>query len=303
MAPAGLRPLLSKRALGWVSWRARRSAIHRTEVLDALLEDLDETAPDQIVITGDLTNVSLEEEFAAAREWLRRIGDPGRVTAIPGNHDAYVRVSRERSWDLWAEYLVSDAAGRALLAGDPASDPTAIHFPSVRIRKPVAIVGISSAVPTAPFYASGSVGAVQLDRVERVLTELAATDLFRVVLIHHPPDPLATSARRGLRDAGALCDVLRRTGAELVLHGHLHRAHRGWLEGPGAPIPVLGAASASDVGVRPHKCANYHLFGVEALGRGGRARFRLTLRARTWDAGAARFVADGCEVELAPSAA
>ena len=102
MAPAGLRPLLSKRALGWVSWRARRSAIHRTEVLDALLEDLDETAPDQIVITGDLTNVSLEEEFAAAREWLRRIGDPGRVTAIPGNHDAYVRVSRERSWDLWA---------------------------------------------------------------------------------------------------------------------------------------------------------------------------------------------------------
>jgi 3',5'-cyclic AMP phosphodiesterase CpdA len=144
----------------------------------------------------------------------------------------------------------------------------------------------------------------QLERVERALTELAATDLLRVVLIHHPPDPRATSARRGLRDARALCSVLRRAGAELVLHGHLHRGHRGWLEGPLGPIPVLGASSASDAGVRRHKRANYHLLDVEPLDReGGRRQFRLTLRARTWDAGAARFVADGREqgVPLGPA--
>jgi 3',5'-cyclic AMP phosphodiesterase CpdA len=273
-------------------------------VLEALLEDLAVAAPDQIVITGDLTNISLEEEFAVALDWLRRIGDPQRVTAIPGNHDAYVSVPRARSWDLWADYLVSDSAGRALLAGDPESEPSEIGFPSVRIREPLAIVGICSAVPTPPFFASGVVGVRQLERVERVLTELADTDLCRVVLIHHPPDAHATSARRGLRDVGALCDVLRRAGAELVLHGHLHRPRRSWLEGPRGPIPTLGASSASDVGLRRHKRANYHLLDVEPLRReAGRPQFRLTLRTRAWDADAARFVAEGREdgIPLSPA--
>jgi hypothetical protein len=58
----------------------------------------------------------------------------------------------------------------------------------------------------------------------------------------------------------------------------------------------LGASSASDVGLKRHKRAGYYLLGVEPLGReGGRPRFRLTLRTRTWDTGAARFVAEGRE--------
>lgn len=304
VAPGRIGPLLNKRIFGWLSWRARRGRIHRTEVLDALLEDLAAAAPDQIAITGDLTNLSLEEEFAAAVGWLRRFGDPQRVTLIPGNHDVYVSVPRARSWDLWAEYLASDSAGRALSAADPESEPGGIAFPSVRIREPLAIVGICSAVPTPPFFASGLVGARQLERVERVLTELAATDLCRVVLIHHPPDARATSARRGLRDVEALRAVLRRAGAEIVLHGHLHRPRRSWLEGPHGPIPTLGASSASDVGLRRHKRASYHLLGVEPLGReGGRPQFRTTLRTRTWNAGAARFVAEGREdgAPLGPS--
>jgi len=93
----------------------RRGAIHRPEVLDAMLDDLRDTAPEQILITGDLTNVSLESEFPLARDWLGRIGSPERVTLVPGNHDAYVRVARARSWDLWSGYLESDAAGRELL--------------------------------------------------------------------------------------------------------------------------------------------------------------------------------------------
>jgi len=243
--------------------------------------------------------VSLESEFPAARAWLRRIGAPERVTAIPGNHDAYVRVPRARSWDLWSEYLVSDRDGRALLNGD---DGAAIGFPSVRLRAPLAIVGVCSALPTPPFFASGEVGATQLARLERVLVELARRDLFRVVLIHHPPNPGATSARRGLRDARALCDVLRRAGAELVLHGHLHRTHVGALEGPHGPIPVVCGRSASDVGLRPHKRAQYHLFDIEARGheggQGGRPRFRLTLRARGWNPHERRFADEGDAREI-----
>jgi 3',5'-cyclic AMP phosphodiesterase CpdA len=288
---------------GWLSWRVRRGSIHRPEVLDALLEDLAAAAPDHIAITGDLTNISLEEEFAVARGWLRRIGDPRHVTVIPGNHDAYVNVPRSRSWDLWADYLVSDDAGRALVTGDSECEPGGISFPSVRIRRPLALVGVCTAVATPPFFASGAVGRQQLERLERVLTDLAATDLCRVVLIHHPPDARATSARRGLRDVRALRAVLREAGAELVLHGHLHRPRRSWLQAPQGPIPMLGASSASDVGLRRHKRAGYHLVDVEPLGRSaGHPRFRLTLRTRTWDPDAGRFTADGAEdgVSLSP---
>ena len=46
--------------------------------------------PDHILITGDLTTTALPAEFRAARaalaDWL---GDPARVTIIPGNHDRY----------------------------------------------------------------------------------------------------------------------------------------------------------------------------------------------------------------------
>jgi 3',5'-cyclic AMP phosphodiesterase CpdA len=263
-------------------------------VLDAMLDDLRDTAPEQILITGDLTNVSLESEFTLAREWLRRIGTPERVTLVPGNHDAYVRVARARSWSLWSGYLESDTAGRALLGGADDAEPGRLEFPSVRLRGPLAIVGLSSARPTPPFMASGAVGAGQLGRLERVLEELAASDYFRVVLIHHPPVPGVATPRRALRDADALCGVLRRTGADLVLHGHMHRTGLHRVPGRDGSIPVVGVRSASDFGSKPHKRAQYHLYDVESDGRsGGHPRFRIAMRTRGFDTAARRFGAEG----------
>ncbi len=285
--PKSPLPLLGKRVLGWLSWRVRRHRVHRPEVLEALIADLEGTGADQVVITGDMTNISLASEFPAARDWLRRIGSPERVTAIPGNHDAYVRVPRQISWDLWAEYLVSDAAGRELL-GSEERKTEGLEFPSVRLRGPLALVGISSAVPSLPLRATGRVGRAQLERLERVLGELADAGRCRVVLIHHPPDPGALSARRSLTDAEELCGLLRRVGAELVLHGHTHRTRLASLPGPQHPIPVVGARSASDLGIRPEKCARYHLYDIERNdgergGEPGGPPFRIALRSRAYD--------------------
>jgi 3',5'-cyclic AMP phosphodiesterase CpdA len=299
VVPESPRPLLGKRMLGWLSWRLRRSAIHRVEVLDALVEDLAISRPDQIAITGDLTNLSLESEFVAARSWLRRIGAPDRVTLVPGNHDCYVHVPRRVGWDLWSEYLASDANAHESFGEAGLASEGSIRFPSLRLRGPLALVGLSSAVPTRPFLASGEVGADQLAALERLLTALATTGLYRVVLIHHPPDPGATSARRGLRDAEALCRVLRRAGAELVLHGHLHRTRIGGIEGPSGPIPVLCVRSASDVGLHAHKRAQYHLIDFEATPAGRARSPSIRLRTRGWQPGARRFAEEGDAESLA----
>ena len=276
------RELVGKRLLGWLSWHVRRRRVHRPDVLEALIEDLHRVAPDQVVVTGDLTNVACEQEFVAAREWLERIGAPGSVSVVPGNHDAYVTIPREISWDHWSEFLRSDPLPGASGSADGS-------FPTLRVRGAVAFVGLSSARPTAMGLATGSLGGAQLERLARMLEGLNDSPLCKILLIHHPPTPDAVSARRALTDAEALRAVLRRTGVDLVLHGHGHRTLIGALEGPSGPIPVVGVRSSSDVGHHPDKRAQYHLYEIEPV-TGGRPRFRIRLRIRGWDPAARRFV-------------
>ena len=85
--------LLSKRGLGYINWQRKRRPIHRPEVLAALVADLKRQAPDHIAVTGDLVNLSLGSEFGPALAWLETLGSSRDVTAVPGNHDAYVRAA------------------------------------------------------------------------------------------------------------------------------------------------------------------------------------------------------------------
>ncbi|MBW2540742.1 MAG: metallophosphoesterase [Deltaproteobacteria bacterium] len=279
--------LLNKRFFGWLSWQIRRRHYHRTSVLDALLEDLHRAPIDHLVVTGDLTNLSLVSEFSAAREGLKRLGDARDVSIVPGNHDAYVRVARARSWNLWSEYFESDAVESAAETSDPRD-----RFPTLRIRGPLAVVGLCSALPTRLFDASGTLGDAQLDRLERTLRGLAERDLCRVISIHHPVTVGATHSRRWLRDAESLRNVITRAGADLVVHGHNHRTLIEELAGPDGAIPVVGVRSASDFGQRPERRAQYHIYEIERNGAGDGPRFRISLRIRGYDRDSGRFRAE-----------
>jgi 3',5'-cyclic AMP phosphodiesterase CpdA len=251
-------------------------------VLEQLLDDLAAYAPDQIAITGDLTQIALDAEFIEAAAWLKRVGPPERVNAIPGNHDAYV-VRSDRGWEHWSEYLDSDAGAARFR---PIEEE---RFPSVRIRDGLALVGLSSAHPTSALEATGKVGGAQLARLCETLDRLRSAQLCRVVLIHHPPMAGVTHVRRSLVDHRALREVLRRHGAELVLHGHLHRTNIAKLPGPDGDIPVVGVPSASHAGPSPKRRAGYHLYDIERDG----VRHVIRWRARVWDPGTRGFVAHG----------
>lgn len=271
----GGRDLMNKRLMAWLSWATKRSRVHSVAVLQALLEDVEYVDPDHIAVTGDLTNASSEREFAEAVPWLEGLGGPQRVSLVPGNHDAYVAMPRLRSWDLWASYLGSDSDLQA-------------PFPALRVRDQVAIVGLNSAVPTAPFLASGRLGGEQLERLEKLLVDLAETSLCRVVLIHHPPVAGTVSPRRALRDAEAFRGVLRRSGADLVLHGHGHRSVFQSMQGPDGPIPVVGARSASYLGDDPEKLAQYHVYEIEPSPNAA-TRFEIRVEVRGFDPSSGRF--------------
>jgi len=245
------RALATKRFWGWQSWHRSRRKRHLPQVLARILDDVREQRPDHVVVTGDLTNVALEQEFSESAATLRRLGEPDWVTVVPGNHDAYVGVAPEVGWDRWAPYLRSDAS-------ELARAPTRDEYPTLRLRGDVAIIGLCSALPTPLFMATGELGGDQLERLERMLVEQRRRT--RVVALHHPPTDRALPRRRRLRDWRALQAVLERAGAELVIHGHRHRRWLGSLPGPDGPIPVAGVRSASDVGKRAGRRAQYHLY-------------------------------------------
>jgi 3',5'-cyclic AMP phosphodiesterase CpdA len=249
--------LASKRMLGYINWQRSRRAVHRADVLETVTQDVKSQAPDHIAVTGDLVNIALAAEFTQARTWLGTLGAARDVSLVPGNHDAYVRSALRHHGLHWGDYMRADE-GTAV--------DHEITFPFVRRRGRVALVGLSSAVPTAPFMATGRLGAAQLERLDTILTRLATEGLFRILLIHHPPLSAPAHRFKWLADAKDLRALLARTGAELVIHGHDHVHSLVWLDGPAGRIPALGVPSASAAPSRErktHQRAAYNLYRID----------------------------------------
>ncbi|WP_439922962.1 metallophosphoesterase family protein [Nitrobacter sp. JJSN] len=257
-----LHQLLGKRAIGYLNWKRGRHNIHRREIVDALVADIKAQSPGHIAITGDLINLALPDEFTQARAWLESVGAPADVTLVPGNHDAYVRITKKQTSE-WVDYMRGDAAR----PGAPLS------FPFLRRRGPLTLIGVSSAVPTAPFMATGWLGRNQLDMLDQGFSQLADDPNFRVLLIHHP---LASKdSYKRLTDAKTLLALIKRHRVDLILHGHDHVHSTMWFEGPHGRVPAIGVPSASAVPHRHYPAAAYNLLSVVREGDAWRCEQRV----------------------------
>jgi 3',5'-cyclic AMP phosphodiesterase CpdA len=257
-----LAELLGKRVTGYVNWLYKRAGQHDMGVLARLVDDMRAQAPDHVVMTGDIVNIGLPAEIALARDWLATLGGPEAVSFTPGNHDAYVADATRLVHEVFEPWTTgeTEAAG----------------FPYLRRRAGVALIGLDSGVPTAPFVASGRLGPAQLAALGAVLDRTQAEGRTRIVFLHHPPHVGGAKPLRGLDDAAAFEAVVARHGAELVLHGHNHRPSVAWLEGPQGRVPVVGVASASARPGGHYPGAAYNLYAIEETGAG----LRISLRRR-----------------------
>jgi 3',5'-cyclic AMP phosphodiesterase CpdA len=240
--------LIGKRLTGYINWQCKRRFIHDSAVLAKINADMKAQAPDHIAVTGDIANIALPDEFVHGRQWLESLGPPQDVSFVPGNHDAYVSDG----------VIFADRAWRAYMSED---DGTAL-FPYMRRRGPVALIGVNTGVPSPPFFATGFLGFEQLAALAVSLDEAKADNLFRVVMIHHPPVSQAGRHKR-LLDAHILLHVIGEHGAELMIHGHDHRHMLNWLDGPdGSKVPAIGVPSASAAWGKSKDAAAYNLYAV-----------------------------------------
>ena len=242
------RELMSKRITGYINWRRGRHRVHAVEVLAAIVADMLAQRPDHIAVTGDVVNIAAAAEFPLGKEWLDTLGRAEDVSLVPGNHDAYVRAAAAYRTGHWGGHMRGDAG-----AGE---------FPYLRRRGPLALIGLSSAIATAPFLATGRIGKRQLDALGPLLDSTKEEGCFRVVMVHHPPVSQARWHKR-LLDAAALKQVIAGHGAELLLHGHDHLAMLNWLAAPdGNGVPAVGVPSASAAPGMSHEAAAYNLYEI-----------------------------------------
>jgi 3',5'-cyclic AMP phosphodiesterase CpdA len=255
------RELLGKRLTGYLNWTRGRHLVHDMDALRRLVADVKAQRPGHVAMTGDILNIGLKAEFPPARAWLETLGSPHDVSFVPGNHDAYVHAALPHLSTTFAAWTTGDSGET--------------EFPYLRVRENVALIGLSSAVPTAPLIASGRIGRTQLAAAADLLSQAARDGLIRVVMIHHPPQPGGAKFGRGLSDAGLFAAMIRRLGAELILHGHNHKLSVAHLPGPARQVPIVGVASASAIhGAAGHR-ASYNLFKIEGSAKNPQIRGRM----------------------------
>ena len=253
---------VGKRLTGALNLLLHRRRKHDVALFDRMAAMVPRLDLDRVVVTGDLTNLALPSEFELGRRKLEALPVP--VTVIPGNHDTYTRGSARA--ELFEHHLGHFMDGERL-DGEryPFMERYAYVEPDGR-EGGVALIGMSTAVPTPPFDATGRCGASQLERLERMLATAAGEKLARVILIHHPPVAGVSKPRKKLVDLEAFGRVIERHGAELVLHGHEHARLETHLPGPKGDVPVHGASSATSLSLKPRREASFAIYEVSPTG-------------------------------------
>ena len=202
----------------------------REAVFDQVIEEVNSLKPDVVIITGDLTNEGLKEQYEKCKTLISKI-NVDRIIAISGNHDY-----RNTGYLHFKKYFPYQTINE--LSDD------------------VVLITIGTARPDRD---EGEVGHRQTLWLERTMKKYKKR--IKILAMHHHligiPD--TGSDRLTIIDAG---DVLRATLAsdvDLVLCGHKHRP---WLWDFNKLL-IANAGSVSSERVRGFFENSYNIIKIE----------------------------------------
>ena len=249
--PQNFRDWKSKRILGVANLlfrRARQFPLHRAKQLVKLIQKMNW---DHLVISGDLTQLSLEKEFSGAREILDPLlTDPQRVTIIPGNHDRYVR--QAAGDDLYNKYF-GEFFGNSK-----------IHLRS--LKDDWMIVGWDSAHPNDWLSAAGTVRCSTLRATENLLGRYSAETRF-IIVNHYPltfPEGWKFEKSHELYNLVPVRNwILRHPQIRLYLHGHIHENWLHRLSRDSGPELLLVNSASSTSKLSPGQKSSFHRIDLD----------------------------------------
>ncbi len=237
-----MRDWFTKRFTGWVNI-ALLGRGHQfrdaSAVLARLVDDVRNRRPDHLIFSGDATTLGFESELAHAALMLG-VGKDGMLPglAVPGNHDYYTR-ALERS-GLFEKVFAAWQQGERV---------DGAVYPFAQRVGPFWLIGVNTSAGNLwTWDASGRIDPAQLDRLRRLLEQLAPGP--RILVTHYPVCMASGKPERrthGLRNSKELVAVAAAGGVCLWLHGHRHSPYHVHVPSV-APFPIVCAGSATQHG-------------------------------------------------------
>lgn len=222
--------------------------------LARLVDRAIDCGPDLVVVTGDLSADGRPGELDIVAAELERFGSVPRVV-LPGNRDLVPSVgppgeARPLPADSDLDYFLALEPALGFGFDDVAMDPPAVidADPETRFSSRFGRLETRHADPRVQLVAVNSTPRLRPAELERAARRLrrAPPGALRVFAMHHGLLPVPG---RKLRDgdlanrAGDLLALLLELKVDLVLHGHVHRAHA-WLVSDGHHEMVVASAGA-----------------------------------------------------------
>lgn len=168
----------------------------REELLRTAIREINEAAPDLVVIAGDVTDDGYPDQYPLALDELSSI-ECAHVVRVPGNHDA-----RNVGYLVYEDtFGARDSRQRLDCSGVD-----------------VALVAVDSSKPDLD---EGEIGREHYPWIEE---GFAGDADLRIFVCHHHlmPVPGTGRERNQVLDAGDVLALLRKCGVDLVLAGHRH---------------------------------------------------------------------------------
>lgn len=206
-----------KRWLGNLNLLLSRKRHFTPKYLHCLKSVFEELKVNAVVITGDLSSTSLDQEFELAKAFIDQLKANGiQVFAIPGNHDHYTK----RAYQTKRFYTFFDSIypSSSHLPYDLKEDGLAATY----LRDNWWLFSLDTALATALLLSSGCFS----EKLEKTLEEAlqAIPSSHQVILMNHFPLFSSESARKELVRKEALQALLERfPKVRLYLNGHTHR--------------------------------------------------------------------------------
>lgn len=228
------RGTLERVATALVSYARRLDPAGRRRKLTRALAEARRLEADQVVITGDLTELGTDDQFEELAMALHDSGIPADAfVLVPGNHDVYTAA------DAWRRAL---AGPLAAFAGGAAEAPG-----KVVERGDLVVLPVDATVFQPITRSNGLLSPDAAQAIARRLVDPLLARRSVALALHHPPVPHADRVRQwidGLLGHGLLAELLARHGDVQVLHGHQHRSIERTLGGSFAR--ALGASAVVD---------------------------------------------------------
>ncbi|EMJ95623.1 metallophosphoesterase family protein [Leptospira alstonii] len=243
--------LKGKMLVGYLNYNLRRRKKYPKKVWDSILNFILETNPDAIVVSGDITNVSHEEEFKTAEKILSELPRK-KVFYIPGNHDRYMRQSVGEN--AFYEKYFSELSGESISHN--------AHY--IRIKKigGLHFVGWDSNNPLSILNAYGRIQPEVVLQTKRFLSEKKIRNY--VLVCHHPiwnPVDRQETVHHKLLNREEIASLLKERPPLVYLHGHVHT---NWVKFPGSELPyyVVNSASSTRLPDKRHE-SGFHLLEIQ----------------------------------------